>query len=164
MRNNPSKRSRIRLALLVFSWFTNALVTPSLAGELGDRVEYVGGTISVLHGKTAGFINTREDDLFLFRTKQFTVQVPYDKINEIEYGQRVGRRYAEAVLISPVFLLSKTRKHFLTVGFTDDQGRQQAMIFQVGKNEVRSLLVVLEAKSGRRVEYQDDDARRSGKG
>jgi hypothetical protein len=38
------------------------------------------------------------------------------------------------------------------------------MIFQVGKNEVRSMLVVLEARSGRRVEYQDDDARRSGKG
>ena len=38
------------------------------------------------------------------------------------------------------------------------------MIFQVGKNEVRSMLVVLEAKSGRRIEYQDDDARRSGKG
>jgi hypothetical protein len=29
---------------------------------------------------------------------------------------------------------------------------------------VRSLLVILEAKSGRRIEYQDDDARRSGKG
>jgi hypothetical protein len=38
------------------------------------------------------------------------------------------------------------------------------MIFRIGKNEVRSMLVVLEAKSGRRVEYQDDDARRSGKG
>jgi hypothetical protein len=63
-----------------------------------------------------------------------------------------------------VFLIAKTRKHFLTVGFTDDQGRQQAMVFQVGKNEVRTMLVVLEAKTGRRVEFQDDDARRAGKG
>jgi hypothetical protein len=70
----------------------------------------------------------------------------------------------EAVLLSPVFLLAKTRKHYLTVEFTDDQGRQQAMVFMVGKNDVRSLLVILEAKSGRRIEYQDDDARRSGKG
>jgi len=50
----------------------------------------------------------------------------------------------------------------LTVGFTDDRGRQQAMIFEVGKNDVRAMLVVLEAKS--KVEYQDDDARRGGKG
>ena len=135
-----------------------------VAGDAGDRVQYVGGTISVLRSKTGGAISTREDDVFLFQTKQITVQVPYDKINELEYGQRVGRRYAEASLISPVFLLSKTRKHFLTVGFIDDQGRQQAMIFQVGKNEVRAMLVVLEAKSGRKVEYQDDDARRAGKG
>jgi hypothetical protein len=76
----------------------------------------------------------------------------------------VSRRYAEAVLLSPVFLLSKTRKHYLTVEFTDDRGKQQAMVFLVSKNDVRSLLVILEAKSGRRVEYQDDDARRSGKG
>ena len=164
MRNNRFTRPRIRLALLLFSSVTNALLTPSLAGDFGDRVEYVGGTISVLPSKIEGFVNTREDDVFVFRTKRYTVQVPYDKINELEYGQRVGRRYAEAILISPVFLLSKTRKHFLTVGFTDDRGRQQAMIFQVGKNEVRSMLVVLEAKSGHRLEYQDDDARRSGKG
>jgi len=164
MRKNSLKRPRIRLALFLFSWIVNNLVTPSLARDLGDRVEYVGGTISVLPSKIEGYVNTREDDIFVFQTKRFTVQVPYDKINELEYGQRVGRRYAEAILISPVFLLSKTRKHFLTVGFTDDRGRQQAMIFQVGKNEVRSLLVVLEAKSGHRIEYQDDDARRSGKG
>lgn len=164
MLKNQPKPPRIRVALLLLSSISNALVTPSLAGDHGDHVRYVGGTISVLSSKTEGFVDTRHDDVFLFQTKKFTVQIPYDKINELEYGQRVGRRYAEAILISPVFLLSKTRKHFLTVGFTDDQGRQQAMVFEVGKNEVRSMLVVLEARSGRKVEYQDDDARRSGKG
>jgi hypothetical protein len=164
MLKNQIKRPRARLLLLFLPWVLNTLVTPSLAGDLGDRVQYLGGTISVLSSKTEGFVDTRRDDVFLFQTRKFTVQIPYDKINELEYGQRVGRRYAEAILISPVFLLSKTRKHFLTVGFIDDQGRQQAMVFEVGKNEVRSMLVVLEARSGRRVEYQDDDARRSGKG
>ena len=135
-----------------------------LAGDSGDRVHYIGGTISVLPSKTEGILNIRQDDVFLFETKAVTIQVPFEKVNVLEYGQRVGRRYAEAVLISPIFLLSKTRKHYLTVGFTDDQGRQQAMVFQVGKGEVRSLLVSLEAKTGRRVEYQDDDARRAGKG
>ena len=136
----------------------------AFAGDAGDHVHYMGGTISALPTKTEGVINTKGEDLFLFQSRGVTVQIPYDKINVLEYGQRVGRRYAEAVLLSPVFLLAKTRKHYLTVEFTDDQGRQQAMVFLVGKNDVRSLLVILEAKSGRRIEYQDDDARRSGKG
>jgi hypothetical protein len=157
-------KNRLQHRLFCLALLLLPLICNAVAGDLGDRVEYVGGTISVLPSKTAGFINTRQEDIFLFQTKGVTVQIPYDKINELEYGQRVGRRYAEAILISPVFLLSKTRKHFLTVGFTDDNGRQQAMVFQVGKNEVRAMLVVLEAKSGRKIEYQDDDARRAGKG
>jgi hypothetical protein len=127
-------------------------------------VQYVGGTITALSNKVNGVLNTREGEVFLFETKGVTVQVPYDKINVVEYGQRVGRRYAEAVLLSPIFLLAKTRKHYLTVGFTDDQGKQQAMVFLVGKGEIRTMLVCLEAKTGRKVEYQDDDARRAGKG
>jgi len=136
----------------------------AFAGDAGEHVHYMGGTISALPTKTEGVINTKGEDLFLFQSNGVTVQIPYDKINVLEYGQRVSRRYAEALLLSPVFLLAKTRKHYLTVEFTDDQGRQQAMVFLVGKNDVRSLLVILEAKSGRRIEYQDDDARRSGKG
>jgi len=136
----------------------------AFSADNGDHVEYVGGTISALPTKTDGFINTHGEDLFLFQTKSVTVQIPYDKINVLEYGQRVSRRYTEAVLLSPVFLIAKTRKHYLTVEFTDDRGKQQAMVFLIGKGDIRSLLVILEAKSGRRIEYQDDDARRSGKG
>ena len=144
--------------------FLLLLCLVAFAADSGDHVEYVGGTITALPTRTGGFINTHGEDLFVFQTRDVTVQIPYDKINVLEYGQRVSRRYAEAVLLSPVFLLSKTRKHYLTVEFTDDRGKQQAMVFLVGKNDVRSLLVILEAKSGRRIEYQDDDARRSGKG
>ena len=79
-------------------------------------------------------------------------------------GQRVNRRYVSAVLISPILLLSKKRKHYLTVGYTDDNGENQAMVFEVSKNGIRSVLVSLEAKTGRRVEYQDEEARKAGKG
>jgi len=60
-------------------------------------------------------------------------------------------------------LLAKSRKHYVTVGYTDANGRQQALVFQVDKSDVRALLAGLEAKTGRRVEYTDDDARK-GKG
>jgi hypothetical protein len=36
-----------------------------------------------------------------------TVQVPYERVNLLEYGQKVDRRLAMAIVISPMFMLSK---------------------------------------------------------
>jgi hypothetical protein len=154
----------------VFAWALLVLISSEvlppllLAGDSGSRAEYIGGTVAALPGKSEGKLNTTDQEAFLFRTKQASVRVPYGKINTLEYGQRVNRRYVEAVLISPILLLAKKRSHFLTVGYTDEQGRQQAMIFQVPKGSIRTLLVSLEAKTGRKVEYQDEEARKAGKG
>ena len=38
------------------------------------------------------------------------------------------------------------------------------MIFRIGKDDIRTMLVSLEARTGRKVEFQDDDARKAGKG
>ena len=132
-----------------------------LAGDLGGRAQYVGGTVAGLPSKSEGNINTTDEGFLLFRTKHDLVRIPYDKINTIEYGQRVNRRYVAAILISPVLLLAKKRKHFLTVGYTDEQGRQQAVVFEVRKGGVRSVLVSLEAKTGRKVEFQDEETKKS---
>jgi hypothetical protein len=73
----------------------------------------------------------------------------------------VSRRYVAAVLISPILLLSKSRKHFVTVGYLDSEENQQALVLRVDKGDIRSLLAALEARTGRRVEYQDEEARKS---
>jgi hypothetical protein len=85
--------------------------------------------------------------------------VPYKDVNTLEYGMRVSRRYMEAVLISPIFLVAKRRTHFLTIGYSDSNGKQQAVVLQVGKDDIRPLLVSLEARTG-----QDEEARKAGKG
>jgi hypothetical protein len=69
-----------------------------------------------------------------------------------------------AAVISPLFLLSKKRQHFLTVGFSDAQGKQQALVFKVDKKKIRSVLVALEARTGLKVQFQDQEARKAGKG
>jgi hypothetical protein len=144
---------------------TSCMLPPLLlADDSGARAQYMGGTVAALSNKSTGNIYTTDEGALLFRTKRATVRIPYDKINTIEYGQRVSRRFAEAVLISPLLLLAKKRKHFLTVGYTDGQGRQQALVFQLHKGAVRSVLVSLEAKTGRKVEFQDEEARKAGKG
>lgn len=130
----------------------------------GSHAEYVGGTVSEIPAGCAGAVQALDDEYFVFYTRNAKWRIPYDKINLIEYGQKVNRRYIVAFLISPLFLLAKKRQHFLTVGYSDDDNRQQAMVFRVSKDDIRTVLVSLEARTGRKVEYQDDDARKAGKG
>lgn len=133
-----------------------------LAGETA-RVEYVGGTVARTSGATQGAIELTDERYFAFYARKLQVRIPYDRINLLEYGQQVDRRLALAIVISPIFLLSKARKHFLTVGYMADDGQQQAMVFRVDKNGIRATLVGLEARTGKRVQYQDEDARKAGK-
>lgn len=129
-----------------------------------SRVEYIGGTLPAVASGAGGSLELSDSRYFAFYTKGTQVRVPYDRINLIEYGQKVDRRLLMAVVISPMFLLAKTRKHFLTVGYTDDDGKQQAMVFRVDKNGIRAALVSLEARTGQKVQYQDPEARKAGKG
>lgn len=133
------------------------------AGDPGARAHLTGSTVPDLPLKCALRIDLTGAEEVLFVTRWLTLHVPYDKVTMVEYGQHVSRRYAEAILISPLMLLAKSRKHFVTVGYTDEKGRQQALVFQVEKGDVRAVLAGLEAKTGRRIEYQDDEARK-GKG
>ena len=132
--------------------------------ENGARVEYVGGTVSSINGKASGKLHTTDDAFLEFRAKGHELHVAYDKVNLLEYGQNVDRRYIMAAVLSPLFLLSKSRQHFLTVGYSDGQGKQQAMVFRVEKNNIRAVLVALEARTGLKVQFQDDEARKAGKG
>lgn len=131
---------------------------------MGGSAEYVGGTIAQIPPGCAGIVQAVDQEYFVFYAKNASWRVPYDRINLLEYGQKVDRRYIAAVLVSPLFLLAKKRQHFLTVGYSDEQGHQEAMIFKVNKDDIRAVLVVLEARTGRKVEFQDDDARKAGKG
>ena len=141
-----------------------ALIPVATPEERGGKVEYVGGTVGELSHAPKGRLSTTNQEFLVFLTNKAHFSVQWEKINLLEYGQRVNRRYALGVLISPMLALSKSRKHYLTIAFTDEKGGQQAMVFRVDKEDIRSLLVCLEARTNLRVEYQDEDARKGGKG
>ena len=148
--------SRTYLALL--------LSVAAVAAEPGVRAQLMGGTLSGVSPKSKARLDLSGPDALILRCGKTALRINYSKINTLEYGQNVSRRYAAAILISPFLLLSKTRKHYVTLGYVDDQGKQQALVFRVGKGDIRVVLGGLEARTGRRVEYQDDEARKSGKG
>lgn len=124
-------------------------------------VEYVGGTEPQLEAGTHGSIALSDDRYLAVYAGKMQMRVAYDRINLVEYGQQVDRRLALALVISPVFLLSKSRKHFLTIGYSGEEGKQQAMVFRVDKNSIRSTLAALEARTGLRIQYQDEQARKA---
>jgi len=134
------------------------------AGGSGSRVLYVGGTVAGVHNKSDARLELSQDEILTISFRDNSIRVPYKDVNTLEYGMRVSRRYMEAVLISPIFLVAKRRTHFLTIGYSDSNGKQQALVLEVGKDAIRPLLVSLEARTGRTVEYQDEEARKAGKG
>jgi hypothetical protein len=134
------------------------------AGVLGERVLYVGGTVAGVPSHSSAQIDVRDEKALSLHFRARAVTVAWSDVSNIEYGLHVDRRYLEAILISPLFLIAKKRTHFLTIGYTDADGHQQAVVLEVSKADIRLLLVSLEARTGRRVEYQDEEARKAGKG
>jgi len=145
---------------------TFMIVMPSVAvtASAETHAEYVGGTAENLASGRSGTMELADGKYFAFYLKDAQVRVAYSQINLLEYGQKVDRRLALAVVISPMFLLSKSRKHFLTLGYTGDDGNQQALVFRVDKGDIRAVLAALEARTGLKVQYQDVEARKAGKG
>ena len=139
-------------------------IHPLLWAVGSKNTEYVGGTITSIKEQTEGKSSTTSETAFVFTYKNGSLTIPYDRVDSLEYGQKAGRRVGMAIAISPIALLSKKRKHFLTVNYTTEDGKQQAVVFELGKDIVRVTLSVLEARTGRQIEYQDEEARKSGKG
>lgn len=156
------------------------LTVPVLAGLDGKKAAYQGGTTKDKDFPGAkeaveGNLNTSNEKELKFEYKlnkvDRTYAIPYDQFIDIEYGQKAGRRVGTAVaatvLLGPVgllSLLSKKRKHFVTIGYKDAEGKDQVAVFELGKDIVRTTLPILEARSGKKIEYQDEEAKKAAKG
>jgi hypothetical protein len=134
------------------------------AGLGSDKALYVGGTVNSVKEGSEGMASTKDDKVFVFDYQGGKLQVPYERINDLEYGQKAGRRLGVAIAITWMALFSKKRRHFLTIGYTDDNEKQQAAVFELGKNTVRVTLASLEARTGKKIDYEDDEARKGGRG
>lgn len=153
---------RAVLRLLAFSISTNAVSSPLQAGVPARKAAYRGGTITQLEISQNGELSLESADHLVFNAGSTEFEVAYSSIRGIEYGQNAGRRLGLAIVVSPLFLLSKKRKHFLTIHFVDPRGASQAAVFELGKKIVRVTLAALEARTGLSIQYEDEEARKAG--
>lgn len=143
-------------ALLLATWM---FCIPASAGIGSRNAMYVGGTVNSVKERSEGQIALADTEM-KFQSKNGEITIPYERVTTLEYGQKAGRRVGLAVAVSPVLLFSKKRKHYLTIGYKDAADKQQAAVFEIGKSIVRETLASLEAKTGKKVEYEDDEARK----
>jgi hypothetical protein len=153
-------RSSIAILLAI------VIAAPAFAGVGSHEAVYHGGTFAIKSGAT-GALDLHDASAAVFRSKGADIRIPYDAVTSIEYGQKAGRRLGAAIattiLVSPVglaLLLSHKRKHIVTLMWTAD-GKNEAAVFELGKGEIRGALTTLEARSGKKIDYESPDARKN---
>ncbi|MEZ5365847.1 MAG: hypothetical protein R2748_26820 [Bryobacterales bacterium] len=154
-----SRRRAIRLSLP--AWGLALHTSNACAGAPSEKAVYRGGTLAGLEPADTGRPSTSGQDAFVFVYDKGALRIPYDQVNLLEYGQKAGRRLGLAIVVSPLFLLSKKHRHYLTIGFRDADGEQQAAVFELGKKIVRSTLAGLEARTGLEVDFENEQARQA---
>ena len=147
----------------------------SSALAMSDSASYYGGTMAEFKEakkEVKGHLITSDEKTLIFKYgSNQTAAIPYDRFIDMEYGQKSGRRVGAAVattiLLGPIGLLtlfSKKQNHFLTLGYTDEAGKEQVAVFKLNKDMVRTTLPILEARSGKKVEYQSKGAEKKATG
>src|SRR5215469_5186318 len=123
----------------------------------GDEARYVSGTLGGIDENTEGKLDLSGQFGMMFTTKKSTTAIPYQGIAFLDYGQKAGRRVAAAFAAGMVF---KKRKHYLTVTFIDEAGKNQYAVFELAKGIVNSVGTRLETRSGKKLAFDSEDARK----
>jgi hypothetical protein len=146
----------------------------SSSGHVIGRAAVVGGTLQQFQyarDRVEGRLDLGGARHFLFApdrnpTEGRRLRIAYESIQDLQFGQKVSRRLVAtmgaAALAGPIALLTRpaSRRHYLTITFLDEERRSQVVILELRKEIVRSTLSTLEARSGKAIEYQDDEARK----
>lgn len=153
------KKMALLLALVLLSHSTAFAVGSKKAAYVGGTAPAFKDAKKVVEGQ---LITSDEKDLRFVYNKTETFVIPYEQIVDLEYGKKSGRRVGTAVattvLLGPIGLLSlmsKKQKHYLTIGYKDEAGKDQVAVFELGKDIFRTTLAVVETRSGKQIEYQD---------
>jgi hypothetical protein len=78
--------------------------------------------------------------------------INYDAIRSMQYERTGQPRYLAAVVISPAFLLTRTKKHYLTIEYNDQSGGAHSVIVRLNKRNARKAVATATAQTSKSVE------------
>ena len=134
------------------------------AGVRGHESKYVGGTVTGVEQGQTGEMHTEDNGLAFNADNKQHVEIPYNQITAMEYGEHTGRRVTAV-------LLSHKKRHYLTVYFNRDESKasdQREKIakdpglapagdvaaFEINKQDFADIINVLQAKTGLKVKQE----------
>ena len=133
-------------------------VTESFAADRFTCAEYFAATPAGQKKAEAGIKGTLVFDadtkkvVFLDSKGTAALSVGYDAIQGMQYEKTSQPRYVAAVLISPAFLLTHSRKHYLTIGYKDASGEAHSAIVRLNKGNARQAVATAGTQTGKSVE------------
>jgi hypothetical protein len=156
----------ILVMILLFVTVASAQNSPDAKGmdnHKFNKAEYLpatsGGQIKAgnpVKG-TLFFNNDQKTVNFLQESGSSVLDIKYDAIKGMTYEKASKPRYAEAVLVSPLFLLSHAKKHYLTFQYTDPVSNEgKYAIVHLDKKNAREAVACAEAQTGKKVEQVEE--------
>ena len=140
-----------------------AVAVPALAVDKKEAA-YMGGTLVELKDKIEGKVHT-SGDTFRWepndRKKSQPIAIPYASFTELEYGQKAGHHIKTAIFLSPLALFKKARHHYVTVSYTDGAGKTQAVLFEFGKEIIRTDLKMMSVRAEKPIKFTDEDSQKN---
>lgn len=140
------------VSLVVLSAFA-----PSANAVGKGKAAYVGGTIAGIKEKSENPINLKDETALQYGGG---LTIPWTSVGEVEYGQKVGHRIGQAIFLSPLVLFKKSRHHYVTVNYKDTADKDQAVVLEFDKDDIRMALTTLKTRTGKAITFTDDEARK----
>jgi hypothetical protein len=137
---------RLRTSL-VAAHVALALAWPAHASAVeGTGVRYVGGSIPQLSAGQQGRLNTTVADTLVFEHSGGTLAIPYASMQRFEYTVPLARRLGAIPTLAVVLVKHRQRRHLVELHFRDQGGTNQVVVFEVSKEQAKSVVAVLSAK------------------
>lgn len=85
-----------------------------------------------------------------------TFEVPFDRLKSLLYEKAAKPRYGAGLLLAWPLLFTKSKKHFVTIQYTDASGQGKFEIVRLDKSNFAMALATLEADTGLKVERTEE--------
>lgn len=128
--------------------FNHAEYLKSISAEKSKSASMIPGTLV--------FDPEKKSVEFLDGKGSSVLSVKYDAIKSMLYERTSRPRYVAAVLVSPLFLFAHSKKHYLTIQYSGNDGAGQYAIVHLDKKNARSAVAAAEAATGKKVDRDEE--------
>jgi hypothetical protein len=119
---------------------------PAAAGS--KKGETVAGTLR--------FDTAKKEVGFLDKKGNPAVDIKYDSIKSMLYEKTAKPRYAAGLLLAWPLLFTKSKKHYLTIQYSDASGSGQFIIIHLDKSNFREAIARAESETGKKVDRSEE--------